>query len=305
MIKRTLIASAVAISFSASATFNILVDQKNNDYNIAPIWSNWVNTGSVHSCINQTPLASDIEKGILFNQTSTCQQDQEKTNGLEVKIQTITVSHQEDIYGTLVHKTCLEVKNAGHNTSGNYLINPTGSEEFEAYCDMTTDGGGWTLVFYSNSDNVLRNSISNSDWNINNSINFSRLHSFKDIEHGGRYEFFVHDSSTVFRHSIFKQDNAYNESPMSNNHTITGGNMYYSSQASEAVWHGLALGNFGNVDMTNNCSLAMSSHGGSWTYCLQDQLSGNYGTGPWFYDAVNVIGGYDSGSQNWVKVYQR
>lgn len=49
----------------------------------------------------------------------------------------------------------------------------------------------------------------------------------------------------------------------------------------------------------------MTYDGGSWTYCLQDQYSGLYGTGSWFYDTSLQAGGYDAGSQEWVRIFQR
>ncbi|CAI4223472.1 unnamed protein product [Auanema sp. JU1783] len=46
---------------------------------------------------------------------------------------------------TSVRKNCLEhkVENLG---SGIYLISPDGKGRYQAFCDMETDGGGWTVI---------------------------------------------------------------------------------------------------------------------------------------------------------------
>ena len=44
-----------------------------------------------------------------------------------------------------LNKSCTELLQIGFNSSGVYIINPDGGKPIQVLCDMTTDGGGWTV----------------------------------------------------------------------------------------------------------------------------------------------------------------
>ena len=43
-------------------------------------------------------------------------------------------------------RSCAELLRDGWNSNGIYTINPDGGNSIQVLCDMTTDGGGWTVV---------------------------------------------------------------------------------------------------------------------------------------------------------------
>lgn len=164
--KKFILPAISIISISAFASYNVIVSKSQNDYNVVLGYSenvvvgNWTDVGSP-SCEYDIE-ENDLYYGRIANQTKTCSQEQTRAT---TTTKTYTdgrteenVKHETkftdtvttiDITGTHLEISCNGILNNNYSTgNGTYPINPTGSV-INAYCDMTSDDGGWTRVIHN------------------------------------------------------------------------------------------------------------------------------------------------------------
>jgi len=123
-------------------------------------YTEWTNTGTHYNCDAFSPLPSEVYTGTSYTQNRNCSQDQNRiediydvwADGSETlytstpESQTIIETESNQAVGTLLAQSCKQILNSqGSTGNGTYSIYIDSSIK-TVNCDMTTDGGGWTIV---------------------------------------------------------------------------------------------------------------------------------------------------------------
>lgn len=160
--RKLIIAIGLTLPILSYANFTIVVDKITSDYKIIKgqtiSYSEWIESN--------TDCSFDIHKNELYynvtaQQTETC-------SSVESRIKTTTIHSSDgtdeiitstenrigetntttkEITGTHLENSCKSILNSSFNNgTGMYHLN-INNNPIEAYCDMLTDGGGWTAVW--------------------------------------------------------------------------------------------------------------------------------------------------------------
>lgn len=132
--------------------------------------SDWVNSGELVECGSWAPTSNEIFSDVAFTQSSSCKQYQERhiqqrerqldtqtyrnIGDAAVETRSFLVERQQNAIGTAVATSCMMIKQGmPSSTSGVYSIE-INARSVSVYCDMVTNGGGWTVVGRGYQDDV-------------------------------------------------------------------------------------------------------------------------------------------------------
>lgn len=127
------------------------------------VYGDWTNSGTPYDCKTWTPETNTIEKDKPFTQTSNdCSQQQTRSvQAMEISSKTgktraygsptteeqvVVTSSTRSATGTKEVVVGLVIQNPVAGKNGIYTIKSQDGSSFQAYVDMTNDGGNWILL---------------------------------------------------------------------------------------------------------------------------------------------------------------
>jgi hypothetical protein len=190
---------------------------------------------------------SDVDgDGIGDNaDTETCDGMDNDGDGLvdeELPVSGYYPDQDGDGYGSSQGTSCASLLAEGNTEDGIYEIRPAslGGPSLDVYCDMTTDGGGWTRIFFH--DVSAGYFLSNDDAHASNvedptSGRYSILHLIDFLRSSdGTFELRLNwpESATAFGRNIWRQESNPTTAPVA-------GYQALSIDHTEQYWGGIEL----------------------------------------------------------------
>ena len=193
-----------------------------------------------------------------------------------------------------MYNDCKDALTQGHTTSGVYHIQPDNLPTFQVYCDMTTDGGGWTVFqrrldgsvdfyrYWSDYQQGFGN-LTGEFW-----LGLDKIHRLTTTGTELRVDLRDFEGNSAYaKYTNFSVGDSASKYTLS----VSG----YSGTAGDSLaWHNgqrFSTRDQDN-DACNDCSCSQLYKGGWWYYrCHHSNLNGLYHGGPHlsYADGVNWL----------------
>lgn len=142
--KKTILLMSIISTLNVSANqFYSIISSEHQKYVVDFPWQN---INSPYDCDDGLPLSRDIHHTEIFTSVKNCKQDQERMIDGVKENQTVNIIIEEEENGTFHSQSCKQEFDIGKSTGDGLYSISFNNQILSVFCDMTTDGGGWTNI---------------------------------------------------------------------------------------------------------------------------------------------------------------